>query len=103
MEHITTLTTTDADVERILKGSVLLESEKAAHKKTFLKLQTLGRHLSKFLDEFEGKWDSDEQCASPEIAQDYIDAAKYMADNFQRINNRIREVEVWLNDYVPFS
>lgn len=98
-----TLATTDTDAERILKGSVLLESEKSAHKKTFLKLQTVVIHLSKFLDEFEGHWDSDEQCASPEIAQDYIDAAKFMADNFGRINNRIRDVQKWLNEYLPFD
>ena len=53
------------------------------------------------LDELEGAFDSDEGFASPEIAQDYIDAAKFAADNSGRINNRIRQVEKWLNEYLP--
>src|SRR5690606_15870758 len=71
--------------------------------KMSMKMNTVAMHLSKFLDEFEGAWDSDETCASPEIAQDYIDAAKYMMNHFGRINNRIRDVEEWLNNYLPFN
>ena len=69
--------------------------------KASLKLQTLARHVSTLLDELEGAFDSDEGFASPEIAQDYIDAAKFAADNSGRINNRIRQVEKWLNEYLP--
>ena len=71
--------------------------------KLSMKMSTVAKHLSKFLDEFEGAWDSDETCASPEIAQDYIDAAKYMMNHFGTINNRIRDVEEWLNNYLPFN
>lgn len=99
-----TLATTEQDAAHLLRGcSVLLEAEKQAHKKTFLKLDTAVKHLAKFLDEFEGKWDSDEQCASPEIAQDYIDAAKFMANYFGRVNNRIRHVEEWRDNFLPFG
>lgn len=70
--------------------------------KMSMKTNTLAMHLSKFLDEFEGAWDCDERCASPEIAQDYIDAAKYMMNHFGRIENRIRAVEDWVNNYLPY-
>lgn len=93
-----TLSTTDTDAERILKGSALLEAEKQAHKKTALKLDTTQKLLAKFLDEFEGKWDSDEGCESEEIAFDYIDAAKWMANNFDRKGDRIKAVEEWLRE-----
>ena len=97
------LATTDTDTERLLKGSVLLEAEKNAHKKTFLKLDTATKHLCKFLDEFEGKWDSNEDCDSPEIALDYLDAARFMLNHFGRVHNRIDAVQEWYDNYLPFG
>lgn len=101
--NLTTIVDTDDKTSELLKGSLLLEAEKNAHKKTHLKMATLAFHLSKFLDEFEGKWDSDEQCDSPEIAIDYLDAAIFMRNFFGRVNNRIDEVQVWYDNYLPFG
>lgn len=98
-----TLATTEPDTERLLKGSVLLEAEKSAHKKTYLKLDTACKHLCKFLDEFEGRWDSDEQCDSPEIALDYLDAARFMLNHFGRVHNRIDDIQKWYDNYLPFG
>lgn len=97
-----TLATNDTDAERILNGSALLEAEKQAHKRTHLKANTLALHLSKFLDEFEGKWDSDEKCDSPEIALDYLDAALYMERHFGRTDNRIQYVKEWYDNLQAF-
>lgn len=69
--------------------------------KTKFQLQTSNKHLAKFLDEFEAKFDSDEKCDSPEIAQDYIDAATYM-QTFGRTNNMVRKVQEWLDNYLPY-
>lgn len=98
-----TLATTEKDVELLLKVSPLLEAEKQAHKKTFLKLDTATKHLCKFLDEFEGNWDSNEDCDSPEIALDYLDAAKFMLNHFGRVHNRIDAVQEWYDNYLPFG
>jgi hypothetical protein len=67
-----------------------------------LQLETSNKHLSKFLDEFEGGFESDEKCSSPEIAQDYIDAATYMANVHGRKNNCVRKVQEWLDNYLPY-
>lgn len=75
-----------------LKKSIEFEATKKS-------LDIVARHLEKFLDEFDGAFYANDRCASCEIAQDYIDAAKYMADNFGRINNYIRQVEEWLENY----
>jgi len=80
------------------KGSVLLEAEQQAHKKTALKLNTVVKHLSNFLDEFEAEFDNNKKCASEKIAMDYLDAAEYMRDNFGRKHNRIRDIEEWVYD-----
>lgn len=60
-------------------------------------------YLFKFLDEFEGAWDNSETCASPEIALDYLAAAKHCADKLGRKNNRIEGVQKWVNNYLPFN
>lgn len=67
------------------------------------KTKALNHHLGRFLNEFEGAFDTDESCASTDIAEEYIEAAKYTADNFGRVNNRIRQVEEWVNNYLPFG
>lgn len=80
---------------RLMELSILHERAKAQN--TIMKGM-----LAKFLDEFEAAWDNDEQCTSPEIAQDYIDAAVFMR-NHGRINNRIRDVDHWVKNFLPFN
>lgn len=46
------------------------------------------KHLSKFLNEFEAELDRGEK-KSPEILDDYIDAARFMKKQFGRIGDRI--------------
>lgn len=96
---ISTITISPETYDRLIQQRTNFERDVL---KKYLQAKTLALHLENFLDEFEGAWDNDEQCASPEIAQEYIDAAKYMADNFGRINNRIRAIEEWLNNYLPY-
>lgn len=78
-----------------LTASIQLQREK-------LKAETAGKHLCNFLCEFEGKWDSDEKCDSPEIAQNYIDAATFMQHQYDRKENRVRQVQEWINNYLPY-
>jgi hypothetical protein len=65
-------------------------------------LSTVSNHLSKFLDEFEGAFDCDEKCTSPEIAMDYINAATYMKKNLNRDDRGVIErVQTWYDNYLP--
>ncbi len=73
------------------KHSIVLERQKGLS-------STLALHLSKFLDEFEAKFDSDEQCDSCEIALDYIEAAKFMKLNFKRVGDRINDAQHWFDN-----
>lgn len=102
-DTIVRLETTDSDLERMFKDSLILEAEKSAHKRTYLKVDTLQKFLRVWLCEFEAKWDNDETCDSPEIAMDYIVQATYMRDNFGRKENRIDEVKKWVDDYLPWN
>ena len=86
----------DEQTKNLLELSIIYERERS-------KTKVLVSLLSKFLQEFEGKFSSDETCDSPEIARDYLDAAIFMRDNFGRKENCIREVEAWYSDYVPFG
>lgn len=52
----------------------------------------LALHLAKFLDDFEARFDNDPTELSPELMSDYIEAARYMDKNFDRFNNRIKDV-----------
>ena len=47
------LATTDTDTERLLKGSVLLQAESNAHKKTALKLDSAVKQLENWIGFFE--------------------------------------------------
>lgn len=99
-----TLATTEQDVELLLKVSPLLEAEKNAHKKTALKLNTVVKGLWIALDEFEGRWDSDEQCDSVEIAEWYVTYAKYLKAHFRRDDaKRIQYVQEWIDNYLPWK
>jgi hypothetical protein len=66
------------------------------------KNSTLARFVVNFLDSFEGMFDSDEDALSTEHMIEYLDAAKWMAANYGRINNRIDEVTERLNA-LPFK
>lgn len=70
-----------------------------------LKLSTSNIHLFKFLDEKEAEFDNDERFVSPEICKDYIDAALYCQNYFDRTNNRITDAMAWYNsqDSLPFK
>lgn len=48
--------------------------------------------LATFLDETEAIFDRDPTELSPEIMQTYIEAAKHLAKDFGRTNNRVKEV-----------
>lgn len=72
------------------------------------RLSTTCKLLVKFLDRTEAYFDNKsegwlKENISPEDAQDYLDSAKWMQDNFGRTNNRIKEVQLWLDNYLPFN
>lgn len=63
----------------------------------------MAQRLSVHLDEIEASFDNDEKFQSPEAAQDYLDSAKWMADNFSRNDHRrIDRVQYWLDHYLPY-
>jgi hypothetical protein len=80
----------------------LIDSIDLQMKKLKADSDTLAMHLSNFLNEFEGRFDSDEKCDSPEIAEEYIDAATYMKNFHGRKENRIRHVQEWIDNYLPY-
>lgn len=86
-----------------LRGTI--ESQQMAQKIVQLesKAQTTYKLLAKHCDEIEATFDNDEQFDSPESAQDYLNSAKWLHDNFGRTNNRIEDVQRWLNEYLPFK
>jgi hypothetical protein len=85
-----------------LRGTI--ESQQMAQKIVQLesKLSTTYKLLIKFLDRTEAYFDNKseewlKENIFPEDAQDYLDSAKWMEDNFGRTNNRINEVQEWLD------
>lgn len=96
--NITTVVDSDDKTSVMLKNSLMYEAEKQAHKKTYLKLDTACKLMAKLCDEREAEWDSDERFASEEFAYDYVEAARFLANHFGRTNNRIRQVEEWINE-----
>lgn len=96
------LATTDSGTLHVCSKTPLLEAEKQAHKKTYLKLDTACKLMAKLCDEREAEWDSDERFASEEFAYDYIEAARFLANHFGRTNNRISKVQEWI-DSLPID
>jgi hypothetical protein len=72
------------------------------HEQTKSKNLILKSFVVKFLDSFEGRFDSDEDAYAPEHMIEYIEAAKWMAANYGRVNNRIDDVTERLNA-LPFG
>lgn len=71
------------------------------------KLSTTCKLLVKFLDRTEAYFDNKssewlKENIFPEDAQDYLDSAKWMADNFGRTNNRIDVIQKWFDEYLPY-
>ena len=78
-----------------IKNSIKFEELKKDNDKVKSQLKTSNRHLFNFLDEMEGRFDSDEKFDSPQICIEYLDAAKYCEKYFDRVNNRVREAQRW--------
>src|SRR5688572_22254635 len=99
----------------LLKSSIAKEQNKVIRKQMAerivnleSRLSTTCRLLIKFLDRTEAYFDNKseewlKENISPEDAQDYLDSAKWMADNFGRTNNRIEVIQIWLDNYLPFN
>lgn len=63
----------------------------------------LRKHLVKFCEEFEHKFDVVKQCDSNEIAEDYINAAGFLLQTCHRLGHRIEEVYAWMTgDTLPY-
>ena len=89
--------------EKFMANQNALEVLAKQHKRMEALALTAGMHLHNFCDRFESKWESDEQCESPEVAQEYIDAARFLEKNFSRTKNWIGSVTNWKNNYLPFG
>ncbi len=64
--------------------------------------EMLKKFLCQCLDEFEGRFDSDEKCDSIEIAEEYIEMATYMKNVHGRKYDRIRHVQEWIDNDLPY-
>lgn len=97
------LASTDTDTERLLKGSVLLQAEMNAHKRTALKYDTVQKMLAFWLDEFEGAFNSDEWCEY-EAGEHYIQCARWMQVHHNREDGgTMSRVQEFLNKYLPWD
>jgi hypothetical protein len=67
------------------------------YEQTKSKNSTLSRFVTNFLASFEGMFDSDEDALSPEHMIEYLEAARWMRDNYGRVNHRIDSVQEKLN------
>lgn len=92
------LATSPSDVSALLKASPLMEAEKQAHKKTYLKLSTAQKIIERLIEPIEAKWDRDQELDSEKEAVDYLDAAEFLRDHFKRRNNRIEKIQRWLDE-----
>lgn len=100
---IVKLASTDSDTERLLKGSVLLQAEMNAHKRTALKYDTVVKMLEFALDRWEGEWGNDEWC-EPEDGDWYIKTARWMQVHHGREDGgTISRVQDFLNKYLPWD
>jgi hypothetical protein len=80
-----------------LNNSIALERRL---EKMRLQNETTLTHLSNMLAEFEQIFDDRKECASLEIAQEYIDAATW-AKRLGRKDNRIASIEEWIDKTYP--
>lgn len=56
-------------------------------------------YLAKFLDDFEARFDNDPTELSPELMEDYLAAAKHMAEKFIRDYHRRRDVFEYMKEF----
>jgi hypothetical protein len=88
-----------ADIQAMLKASVLIEEYKKDVKalkaevaQNHARVQVLAGFVRSYLDTFEAAFDSDESQFNYEQMQQYIEAAIYMEKAFDRYRNRIMKV-----------
>jgi hypothetical protein len=55
-----------------------------------------------FLQDFEARFDKGDDGISPELADDYMRAARFQKA-LGRTGDRIEEVQEWVNNYLPFG
>jgi hypothetical protein len=89
------LITSPSDTEKLLKGSIILEQEKSAHKKTACQRDELAKMLSFYLDNFESQWDTLKPYCDWEEGEHYIRCAEWMRLHYKRKDSgiiwRVRE------------
>lgn len=79
-----------------------IETLRAEKKREELKNDTLYRFLDHFLSDFEGYFSAEDEAPSWEAANNYVEAAKYCQNHFDRRENMIRHVEEWMmNQILP--
>lgn len=69
-----------------------------------INFELLKVHLRLQLEETEGRFERTNEFDSPAACDDYIKAAKFMAENFGRKDNMITEAKHWYDNYsLPFK
>jgi len=72
--------------------------------KNSINFELLKTHLRLMLQETEGRFERTNDFDSPEACNDYIKAAQFMAENFGRKDNMIKEAKNWYDNYsLPFK
>jgi hypothetical protein len=85
--------------DQLLMEETLLQCERQKSQNSTLRL-----HLSKFLDEAEERFNRTSEFESPEACIDYLDAAKFMASYYGRVNNKVVEAKHWYDNYsLPYK
>ena len=67
-----------------------------------LRIVVLHGLMIPFLQDFEARFDKGDDGISPELADDYLRAARFQKA-LGRTGDRIEEVQEWVNNYLPFG
>lgn len=95
-----TIAAQDKELDRLrtesLENSIAIQVAREHCKNQKVVIDSLILHLSKMLDEVEGRYDSDEKWDSHEFCKDYADAAKFLHSYAGRKFNRVAQAEEFL-------
>ena len=82
-----------------LKAAIKFQDELS---KRDTKIVRLCGDVTPFLQDFEARFDKGDDGISPELADDYLRAARFQKA-LGRTGDRIEEAQEWVNNYLPFE
>lgn len=89
----------DKLITESLQAAIKFQDELSKRDAKFLVLYGL---MVPFLQDFEARFDKGDDGISPELADDYLRAARFQKA-LGRTDDRIEEVQEWVNNYLPFG